>query len=533
MLNALKKHGIPCLLILGSLIYIASIFLLNFHACQWYNFDMYSDMHVAKLMAESGSLFPPNWVFGNQYYVIATPVLAALLMPLVPNSFTAMALASCLMTLLILGAYLWCCKPVFGRVDLLTGFFCLAGAVILGASASDNTWGFQLLYTMASYYACYVLGLFFCLGVYLRLYRDEKVSPLLWVLALAVNLALGMQSARQMLVFNIPLFLMAFLPLLWGRLQLRSASFALANLLANAAGIVLIRFLPVHSAPIIRTALVLSPSAMVQNLIYSLHSLAEMSGLGFLEMSGIHRLLGFIAVFFCLAVIAALICILVRRDNSLAAQMILFCLLSLLGILIAGVFLIRTEPRYYFIWLVLVSLSFAYLVKQLSGSSLRTLLLLALLGVGLCNWLSNFYPSYVRYVRCRGFYDQVSEELVSQGIERLYVDFITPPTIAACSGDRIVAATFKYDFDARDEGLLAVTPHLCPTDLLEDIDPQHALVVLSDIYWNHYSSLDYLQDLAPPDYYLQLMDRLELVSVLANDEMSYYLYRFSDPALFT
>ena len=40
---------------------------------------MYSDAQIAKLMWEQKTIFPKNWIFGNQYYVIATPVLAAVM----------------------------------------------------------------------------------------------------------------------------------------------------------------------------------------------------------------------------------------------------------------------------------------------------------------------------------------------------------------------------------------------------------------------------------------------------------------------
>ena len=39
--------------------------------------DMYEDTLAARLMWEQKSLFPKSYLFGNQFYVVATPVLSA------------------------------------------------------------------------------------------------------------------------------------------------------------------------------------------------------------------------------------------------------------------------------------------------------------------------------------------------------------------------------------------------------------------------------------------------------------------------
>lgn len=161
-----------CILI--SLIYLISILWINFNGKVFYNFDMYSDAYVAKLMSESKTLFPQNWVFGNQCYVTATPVLAALIYNFIHNSIISMALASSIMTGIIIVSFVWCCRPFCRLRNIIFGVFCLSGAVILGGSASSYVNGFQILYTMASYYACYVIGILICLGVYLRIkYKNQ------------------------------------------------------------------------------------------------------------------------------------------------------------------------------------------------------------------------------------------------------------------------------------------------------------------------------------------------------------------------
>ena len=80
--------------VIGTLIWGITVFWVNFHGAQWYNFDMFADASVAKRMAEQHTLFPENWLFGNQYYVIATPAIAALFCGIFRNSVFSMACAS-------------------------------------------------------------------------------------------------------------------------------------------------------------------------------------------------------------------------------------------------------------------------------------------------------------------------------------------------------------------------------------------------------------------------------------------------------
>ena len=530
--KAIKKYGLDAVLLLGCALYAVSLVWLNFHGSQWFNFDMYSDQYVAKLMAESKTLFPPNWIFGNQYYVVATPALAALLLPLCANSYQAMALASSLMLLLILAAFLWCCKPFFSPRALLTGLFCLSGAVILGESASSYMRGFQLFYTMASYYACYVFGLLFHFGIYFRLRSDKRVSPLLWVAAIALCLAFGLQSPRETLLLNIPLLLMELWNSLRSGWRRSSAAFVLLCFAANLAGLAAIRFLPVRSSPIIGpVALDLSPAALLVNLADSSQAWLQMSGLPYLHSGWKWKPIGLMALFFWAVVLFALGRIAMKRDRSAPAQMTLLCLLSVLCVYGVGIFLFRTRDIYYFVWVLLVVFSFSYLFHTLDRPALRRLLLMALLACGLCSYVFNFYPDLRKYPEQRRFYMQLAQELAEEDVRSLYVDFLTPPTLAACSDDRMDSATFQYAFDDEGEGLLQMTPHLRPADLLASIDPAHSLVVLSDSPYNAYSSQEYVEAFAPSDYAEALLQALQLVRVEEGPNITLYFYRFTDPAI--
>ena len=77
-LNEKHERAFSLIIILVLLAYFAVFAIVNFAGFAYFcNADMYEDTLVARLMWEQKTLFPENYIFGNQYYVIATPVFAA------------------------------------------------------------------------------------------------------------------------------------------------------------------------------------------------------------------------------------------------------------------------------------------------------------------------------------------------------------------------------------------------------------------------------------------------------------------------
>ena len=78
------------------------------------NSDTFADMQVARRMWEQKSLFPSGWTFGNQCYVVATPVLTALFYGLLGNINLSMASTTDRMItafLLIFPSFGFCAQP--------------------------------------------------------------------------------------------------------------------------------------------------------------------------------------------------------------------------------------------------------------------------------------------------------------------------------------------------------------------------------------------------------------------------------------
>ena len=96
-LNKKHERAFSLIIILILLAYFAVFAIVNFAGFAYFSTaDMYEDTLVARLMWEQKTLFPANYIFGNQYYVIATPVFAALFYGLTGSMNTAMALATTL-----------------------------------------------------------------------------------------------------------------------------------------------------------------------------------------------------------------------------------------------------------------------------------------------------------------------------------------------------------------------------------------------------------------------------------------------------
>ena len=104
------------LLLLVLLAYLALYACADFGAfARLSTADMYEDTLAARLMWEEGTLFPRRYLFGNQFYVIATPVLAALFYGITGSMNNAMAIATTCMSLLLLLSLDWMLRPFTKR----------------------------------------------------------------------------------------------------------------------------------------------------------------------------------------------------------------------------------------------------------------------------------------------------------------------------------------------------------------------------------------------------------------------------------
>lgn len=201
------EKRIGCLVTLAVICLFALVCYINFSGNpNFYSADMYTDMIYAQRAWETGSIFPEGWVFGNQLYAVATPNLAALLWGLTGNHRLSMALASTALTLGILFSAAWMMKPFIpSRTARMTGILTLLVVPLYRGDPISSLTGWQLMYTMCSYYACYFVTACLSFGCYLRSEQMKKTTYFALILAGFLSYGTGIGSFRQTAVMILPM----------------------------------------------------------------------------------------------------------------------------------------------------------------------------------------------------------------------------------------------------------------------------------------------------------------------------------------
>lgn len=284
MLEKGKKYGSIALLLGMLCVYIAAVLVVNFSLDPaYYDTDMYADVQFAREAWEQKALFPEGWVFGNQFYVVATPVLAALFCAVAENPCIAMALASSLMTAGILLSFDWMIKRITREpVVRLTGLVSLLGLVLYFGGPVYELKGWQLLFTMCSYYSCYAITAFLAFGCFIR--RKEKGNPGFYVIlgiTCLLSFGTGIQSLRQTAVMTCPMIAVEALDLLVRALRKkpflkRPVMVTMAIVLSNLAGFAVSKVVDVPSISIFGDTLLQSVPEMLRSLLPSAYTAASL-----------------------------------------------------------------------------------------------------------------------------------------------------------------------------------------------------------------------------------------------------------------
>ena len=256
-----KKSELTISIVLTVLLlaFLGLVFYVNL-SCnpEYYDGDMYADIRYAKVAWEAKSLFPKGWLFGNQIYVVATPVLAAFFYGMIHNGIMAMAVASCVMSVLIVLTFDWMMKAVFHYNERTAGFLVMVGVLLLKAHIATGARGAQILFTMASYYACYIITAFIVYGCYIRIRQkifNKKQIPMA-IIGVLLSFATGMQSLRQTVIMTLPLIaceiIMTVIALIRDKklYSLSSIIFTAVVSFANILGTLIIKKIPLQQLTI-------------------------------------------------------------------------------------------------------------------------------------------------------------------------------------------------------------------------------------------------------------------------------------------
>lgn len=356
--------------------FVGMVFYINFSINpEYYDGDIYNDINYAKEAWKAKSLFPKDWIFGNQTYVVATPVLAALFYGITGNGFTAMAIASCIMTVFVILTYDWMTRTLFSYNERTAGFLFMIGFLLLKAHVATSQQGIQAFFTMASYYACYLINAFIVYGCYVRIrqgkFTGKHIIPA--IIGVALSFGTGMQSLRQTAVMALPLVACeVLLIIIYSAKDKRfaisySTLFSTIVFISNIAGLIVMKFIEINQSSIYgTTALVKSFRAFGKKLFYNIEYVALTFGLDALKL----RIRLAVSVFFLIIIlIGFILCIkdFFKDKSSNQGRFALTVLLTFgcVSVFAAGVLTdVVNRALYYFMIYPLLAICVSYIIVK-------------------------------------------------------------------------------------------------------------------------------------------------------------------------
>lgn len=356
--------------------FLGLVFYVNL-SCnpEYYDGDIYNDINYAKEAWKAKSIFPKNWIFGNQTYVVATPVLAALFYGITGNGFTAMAIASCIMTVFVILTYDWMTRTLFSYNERTAGFLFMIGFLLLKAHVATSQQGIQAFFTMASYYACYLINAFIVYGCYVRIRQGKFTGKhiVLAVIGAALSFGTGMQSLRQTAVMALPLVACeVLLIIIYSAKDKRfaisySTLFSTIVFISNIAGLIVMKFIEINQSSIYgTTALVKSFRAFGKKLFYNIEYVALTFGLDALKL----RIRLAVSVFFLIIIlIGFILCVkdFFKDKSNNQGRFTLTVLLTFgcVSVFAAGVLTdVVNRALYYFMIYPLLAICVSYIIVK-------------------------------------------------------------------------------------------------------------------------------------------------------------------------
>lgn len=356
--------------------FLGLVFYVNL-SCnpEYYDGDIYNDINYAKEAWKAKSIFPKNWIFGNQTYVVATPVLAALFYGITGNGFTAMAIASCIMTVFVILTYDWMTRTLFSYNERTAGFLFMIGFLLLKAHVATSQQGIQAFFTMASYYACYLINAFIVYGCYVRIRQGKFTGKhiVLAVFGAALSFGTGMQSLRQTAVMALPLVACeVLLIIIYSAKDKRfaisySTLFSTIVFISNIAGLIVMKFIEINQSSIYgTTALVKSFRAFGKKLFYNIEYVALTFGLDALKL----RIRLAVSVFFLIIIlIGFILCVkdFFKDKSNNQGRFTLTVLLTFgcVSVFAAGVLTdVVNRALYYFMIYPLLAICVSYIIVK-------------------------------------------------------------------------------------------------------------------------------------------------------------------------
>ena len=476
--------------------FVGMVFYINFSINpEYYDGDIYNDINYAKEAWKAKSLFPKDWIFGNQTYVVATPVLAALFYGITGNGFTAMAIASCIMTVLTLLTYDWMTRTLFSYNERTAGFLFMIGFLLLKAHVATSQQGIQAFFTMASYYACYLINAFIVYGCYVRIrqgkFTGKHIIPA--IIGVALSFGTGMQSLRQTAVMALPLVACeVLLIIIYSAKDKRfaisySTLFSAIVFIANIAGLVAMRFIEINQNSIYgTTAFVSSFKDFFRKLFLNMESVALTFGLDALELRV--RLVASIP-FLLIILIGFILCVkdYIKNKCNEQGRFVLVMLLTLgcVSVFAAGVLTdVVNRALYYFMIYPLLAVCVSYIIVKFEKKRDILFSVVAVFTAGMIIFRTAGAVEEIKAGKDKNSTaHQIANYMLDNGYDTIYSVFGLSgvmdgaENVVVASGDKIHIVQFKNVDSSKP---MKPVEYLCVKDGYKQWDNSKSLYLLRD-----------------------------------------------------
>lgn len=493
-----KKSDITLSVILTILIlaFLGLVFYVNL-SCnpEYYDGDIYNDINYAKEAWKAKSIFPKDWIFGNQTYVVATPVLAALFYGIIGNGFTAMAIASCIMTVLIVLTYDWMTRTLFSYNERMAGFLFLVGVLLLKAHVATSQQGIQAFFTMASYYACYLINAFIVYGCYIRLRKGEFSGKhiAMSVIGIALSFGTGMQSLRQTAVMALPLVACEILMIII--YSIRDKKFAISSstlfsaivFVSNIAGLIAMKFIEINQKSIYgTTAFVKSLKEFLEKGFFNVEYVVLTFGLDSLEL---RVRLVVSTVFLLIILIGFILCVKDFFKNNCIDQgrfaLVMLLTLGCVSVFAAGVLTdVVNRALYYFMIYPLLAVCVSYIIVKYPGKRKAFFSIIAVFVAGMIAFRTVGVVGEIKNGKDENSTaHQIANYMLDNGYDTIYSVFGLSgimdgaENIIVASGDKIHLVQYKRVDRSKP---MKPVEYLCVKDGYKQWDNEKSLYLLRE-----------------------------------------------------
>lgn len=489
---------------------------------------MWYDAFVSQQMSEHHSFRPEGWLFGNQFYIIATPSLAAIIYMLTKNTILAMSIASCIMMVFVILSLLYLLKSLHvSNIGKIAAILLMIGGCILGTSATKYTEGFQILYTMCSYYASYLTVSFLCLGIYTRLHEKESVNLGLLILSCLLVFGIGMNSLRELAVLILPLICLEVIDFCFIKRKPRSFSssliYVLLLLVLNLAGHFIWESFHVPQQKIIGGIIPVSSISMfIVRIFETLKQFLHITGV-LLVRNGLENIpLSLLSICFIGITLLSIYTIIKKRDTSALARIILFFCISLSGIIAIGVLIMSVRSIYFFMYYPLVVFSTIYQMENtIDKPKIIRLQSFTILASLIC-YFYNFIPDFIEYKRYNNESQLFSEKIVQTGVKTIYFHTHTSPIVVQYAKGKVEKGDFWFNTHS-DELFLVPVEYLNSKYIFNKAHKNQALICLSN------ESIASLQKNCSPNYVEAFFSHLEYFDSITNSLGTFTLFKPKSP----